>query len=94
MYDDIKTAIPSSQGDCNSQADRIVDYLIRTLRIPEDDQLVNFFGSGAELSNREAMMTWIHSLSHEYDADEAEHRLAKLVLHAQLETFEISDGVL
>ena len=75
------------------QTARIVDYLITTLGIPEGDQLVSFFGVGTEPSNREAMMTWISALSHEYDADETEYRLARLVLHAHLETSETKECV-
>jgi len=75
-----------------SQAVRIVDYLIESLRIPEGDHLVTFFGSGTEASNREAMMTWICGLSHEYDADEAEYRLARLVLHTQLAALNDMEG--
>jgi len=76
----------------DSQTVRIVDYLIESLRIPEGDHLVTFFGSGTEASNREAMMTWIHGLDHEYDADEAEYRLARLVLHTQLAALNDLEG--
>ena len=72
-----------SQTD-SSQTERIVDYLIIFLRIPEGNQLVSFFGTGTEPTNREAMMTWVRGLSHEFVPDEAEYRLTRLVLHTQM----------
>jgi len=75
-----------------SQTERIVDYLIEALRIPHGDHLVAFFGSGTEQSNREAMITWVRGLGHEYEADEAEYRLARLVLHSQLAASNDMEG--
>jgi len=91
MYPDTNIEAPINAGNA-SQTERIVDYLIKTLRIPEGNHLVDCFGAGNERSNRDAMRTWVLGLSHEYNADEAEYRLARLVLHAQLESPEEAGG--
>jgi len=61
------------------QAARIADHVIFLLRIPEGNDLVPYFGTGLEASNREALITWVNNLYPDIDTDEAEDRLEQLV---------------
>lgn len=81
------------QQDHRRQIARIVSNLMIVLRIPDGNHLVMFFGSGHERSNREALITWVSSILHEFDSDEAEARLEKLARRARLKVISQLDDV-
>jgi len=64
-----------------TQTERIADYLIFLLRIPDGHELVPYFSTGFEASNKEALITWINNMCADIDPDEAENRLELLVMN-------------
>lgn len=70
------------------QMERVVDYLMVTLRIPPGCELVMVFGTGRERCNRDALITWVGNIQDEVDWDEAETRLSYLARRARLHVID------
>jgi len=74
-----RTQVNLNNYAAKTQTEKIADHLIFLLRIPDGNELVPYFGTGFEASNREALITWVDNMYPDIDTDEAEGRLEQLV---------------
>jgi len=63
----------------NDQINRLVGVLMFAFRIKDDDSLVDVLGNGFEVSNEEALNTWIKTTLLTPDMQIAESVLPRLI---------------
>ncbi len=69
--------------ESNEYIERLIDALIFSFRIPDDDSLVKVLGTGMETANQDAIRTWI-----QYTLSNPDMRMAETILPWLITRFE------